>query len=107
MAHMTMIEAIRDAHEVAMEADDRIVVLGQDVGKFGGVFRCTQGLQERFGDHRCFDTPISETGIVGAAVGMAAYGLRPCVEIQFADYMYPGFDQLVSEAARFATPLCG
>ena len=100
MTSMTMIEAIRDAHAVAMERDDRVVVFGEDVGYFGGVFRCTQGLQQRFGPHRCFDTPISEAGIVGAAVGMAAYGLRPCVEIQFADYMYPAYDQIVSEAAR-------
>lgn len=97
---MTMIEAIRDAHHVAMERDDHVVVFGQDVGFFGGVFRCTQGLQERFGIERCFDTPISEDGIVGVAIGMAAYGLRPCVEIQFADYMYPAYDQIVSEAAR-------
>jgi 2-oxoisovalerate dehydrogenase E1 component beta subunit len=75
-------------------------VFGEDVGYFGGVFRCTQGLQQKFGSSRCFDTPISELGIVGAAVGMAAYGLRPCVEIQFADYMYPAYDQIVSEAAR-------
>lgn len=100
MPTMTMIEAIRDAHAVAMERDERVVVFGEDVGHFGGVFRCTQGLQQRFGTHRCFDTPISEQGIVGVAVGMAAYGLRPCVEIQFADYMYPAYDQIVSEAAR-------
>ena len=100
MPAMTMIEAIRDAHAVAMERDDRVVVFGEDVGYFGGVFRCTQGLQERFGKDRCFDAPINESGIVGAAVGMAAYGLRPCVEIQFADYMYPAYDQIVSEAAR-------
>ena len=100
MPAMTMIEAIRDAHVVAMERDDRVVVFGEDVGYFGGVFRCAMGLQERFGNHRCFDTPINESGIVGAAIGMAAYGLRPCVEIQFADYMYPAYDQLVSEAAR-------
>ncbi|WP_420452858.1 alpha-ketoacid dehydrogenase subunit beta [Ilumatobacter sp.] len=100
MTAMTMIEAIRDAHVVAMEADERVVVFGEDVGYFGGVFRCTHGLQERFGAHRCFDTPISEAGIVGAAIGMAAYGMRPCVEIQFADYMYPAYDQIVSEAAR-------
>ena len=100
MATMTMVEAIRDAHAVAMERDDRVVVFGEDVGFFGGVFRCTQGLQERFGDHRCFDAPINESAIVGAAIGMAAYGLRPCVEIQFADYMYPAYDQIVSEAAR-------
>ena len=97
---MTMIEAIRDAHMVAMERDDRVVVFGEDVGYFGGVFRCTQGLQQRFGVERCFDTPISEAGIVGAAIGMAAYGLRPCVEIQFVDYVYPAYDQIVSEAAR-------
>ncbi len=97
---MTMIEAIRDAHTVAMERDRRVVVFGQDVGYFGGVFRCTQGLQQRFGEARCFDTPINETGIVGTAIGMAAYGLRPCVEIQFADYVYPAYDQIVSEAAR-------
>lgn len=100
MVSMNMIEAIRDAHIIAMERDSRVVVFGQDVGRFGGVFRCTQGLQEQFGSHRCFDTPISEAGIVGAAIGMAAYGLRPCVEIQFADYMYPAYDQIVSEAAR-------
>lgn len=100
MPTMTMIEAIRDGHAVAMDADDSVVVFGQDIGYFGGVFRCTQGLQKRFGRTRCFDTPINESGIVGAAVGMAANGLRPCVEIQFADYMYPAYDQIVSEAAR-------
>ncbi len=100
MAKMTMVEAIRDAHAVAMERDERVVVFGEDVGYFGGVFRCTKGLQQRFGVSRCFDAPITESGIVGAAVGMAAFGLRPCVEIQFADYMYPAYDQIVSEAAR-------
>ena len=100
MPRQTMITAIRDAMAVMMERDDSVVVFGQDVGYFGGVFRCTQGLQQRFGAERCFDTPISELGIVGAAIGMAAYGLRPCVEVQFADYMYPAYDQIVSEAAR-------
>src|SRR5215213_9701894 len=95
-----MIEAIRDAMDVAMQRDESVVVFGEDVGYFGGVFRCTQGLQQKYGTSRCFDTPISELGIVGVAVGMAAYGLRPCVEIQFADYMYPAYDQIVSEAAR-------
>jgi len=95
-----MIEAIRNAHDLAMARDDRVVVFGEDVGFFGGVFRCTAGLQEKYGRHRCFDTPISESGIVGTAIGMAAYGLRPCIEIQFADYMYPAYDQIVSEAAR-------
>ena len=95
-----MIEAIRDAQDVMMTKDPSVVVFGQDVGYFGGVFRCTKGLQQKHGRHRCFDTPISETGIVGTAVGMASNGLRPCVEIQFADYMYPAYDQIVSEAAR-------
>ena len=97
---MTMIEAIRSAMDVSMERDDKVVVFGEDVGYFGGVFRCTAGLQKKYGKSRCFDTPISELGIVGTAVGMAAYGLRPCIEIQFADYVYPAFDQIVSEAAR-------
>ena len=100
MPRKTMVEAIRDGLSIAMERDDNVVVFGEDVGYFGGVFRCTQGLQQKFGSNRVFDTPISESGIVGAAVGMAAYGLRPCVEIQFADYMYPAYDQIVSEAAR-------
>jgi len=100
MPRMTMIEAIRDALFVTMSRDPDVVVFGEDVGYFGGVFRCTQGLQEKFGRERCFDTPINESGIVGAAIGMAAYGLRPCVEIQFADYVYPAYDQIVSEAAR-------
>jgi 2-oxoisovalerate dehydrogenase E1 component beta subunit len=100
MARRSMIEAIREAMDVMMGRDEAVVVFGEDVGFFGGVFRCTQGLQEKYGRTRCFDAPISELGIIGAAVGMAAYGLRPCVEIQFADYMYPAYDQIVSEAAR-------
>lgn len=113
MTRMTMIEAIRSAMDVTMERDDNVVVFGEDIGYFGGVFRCTAGLQKKYGRQRCFDAPISESGIIGAAVGMAAYGLRPCVEIQFADYIYPGYDQLVSEASRiryrsagdFTTPM--
>ena len=97
---MTMIEAIRDAMDVMMARDERVVVFGEDVGYFGGVFRCTAGLQQKYGKTRCFDAPISEAGIVGTAIGMASYGLRPCIEIQFADYMYPAYDQIVSEAAR-------
>ncbi|MGY2907940.1 alpha-ketoacid dehydrogenase subunit beta [Bradyrhizobium sp. URHC0002] len=100
MPSLTMIEAIRDAMDVMMARDDRVVTFGQDVGRFGGVFRCTDGLQHKYGASRCFDTPISECGIVGVAVGMGAYGLRPVAEIQFADYMYPAYDQIVSEAAR-------
>lgn len=100
MARMNMIEAIRSALDVKLSQDPDVLIFGEDVGYFGGVFRCTAGLQEKHGLHRVFDTPIAEGGIVGAAVGMAAFGLRPCIEIQFADYIYPGFDQIASEAAR-------
>lgn len=99
-ASMTMIQAIRSAMDVMLERDDNVVIFGQDVGYFGGVFRCTEGLQAKYGKTRVFDAPISEGGIVGAAVGMGAYGLRPVVEIQFADYFYPATDQIISEAAR-------
>ena len=97
---MNMIEAINSALDIMLARDPDVVLLGEDVGYFGGVFRATAGLQKKHGKTRVFDTPISECGIIGAAVGMAAYGLRPVPEIQFADYIYPGLDQLVSEAAR-------
>ena len=97
---MSMIQAINNALDVMMERDPTVVVLGEDVGYFGGVFRATAGLQEKHGKTRVFDTPITECGIIGVAVGMGAYGLRPVPEIQFADYIYPALDQLVSEAAR-------
>jgi 2-oxoisovalerate dehydrogenase E1 component subunit beta len=100
MARMTMIQSIRSAMDNAMGQDENVVVFGEDVGYFGGVFRCTEGLQKKYGKHRCFDSPINESGIIGSAIGMAAYGLRPCVEIQFADYVFPGFDQLSQEASR-------
>jgi 2-oxoisovalerate dehydrogenase E1 component beta subunit len=100
MSTMTMVQAIRSAMDVMLGRDDNVVVFGEDVGYFGGVFRCTEGLQAKYGTSRVFDTPISEGGIVGIAIGMGAYGLRPVAEIQFADYFYPGYDQLVSEAAR-------
>src|SRR5829696_2762334 len=100
MPRKTMVEAIRDAMDVCMKRDDNVVVFGEDVGYFGGVFRCTEGLQQKYGTRRVFDTPIAEGGIIGVAVGMGAYGLRPVPEIQFADYIYPGLDQLISEAAR-------
>jgi 2-oxoisovalerate dehydrogenase E1 component beta subunit len=100
MPVMNMVEAINSAHHVLMERDPKVVVFGQDVGYFGGVFNATQNLQKKFGKERCFDAPISESGIVGAAIGMAANDLRPVVEIQFADYIYPAYDQIVSEAAR-------
>ncbi|WP_165787048.1 transketolase C-terminal domain-containing protein [Pseudohalioglobus lutimaris] len=95
-----MIEAIRDALDVMLGADDNVVVFGEDVGYFGGVFRATEGLQKKYGKSRVFDAPISELGIIGAAVGMGAYGLRPVPEIQFADYILPAYDQIASEAAR-------
>ena len=97
---MTMIQALRSAMDVMLERDSNVVIYGEDVGYFGGVFRCTEGLQAKHGKSRVFDAPISEGGIVGVAVGMGAYGLRPVVEIQFADYFYPACDQIISEAAR-------
>ena len=100
MPKMNMIQAINSALDCAMTADPDVVIMGEDVGYFGGVFRATAGLQEKHGKTRCFDTPISECGIIGVAVGMAAYGMRPVPEIQFADYIYPGLDQIISEAAR-------
>src|SRR6476659_742928 len=100
MASMTMIQALRSALDVMLGRDDNVVIYGQAVGYFGGVFRVTDGLQAKYGKTRVFDAPISEGGIVGAAIGMAAYGLRPVVEVQFADYFYPASDQIVSEAAR-------
>ena len=100
MAVMNMIQALNSAHDVMMGRDDNIVVMGEDVGFFGGVFRVTEGLQKKYGKGRVFDTPIAENGIVATAIGMAAYGLRPVAEIQFADYIYPAYDQIVSEAAR-------
>lgn len=100
MPRKNMIEAIRDALDVKMAQDDNVVVFGEDVGYFGGVFRATEGLQKKYGKSRCFDAPISELGIIGAAVGMGAYGLRPVPEIQFADYILPAYDQIASEAAR-------
>jgi 2-oxoisovalerate dehydrogenase E1 component beta subunit len=100
MTVMNMVQAINSAHDVMLERDGNVVALGEDIGYFGGVFRATEGLQKKFGGHRVIDTPIAEGGIMGVAIGMAAYGLRPIAEIQFADYIYPAFDQIVSEAAR-------
>src|SRR5215813_14031821 len=100
MATMTMIQALNSALDVMMTRDPKVLVFGEDVGYFGGVFRVTEGLQQKYGLKRCFDSPINENGIAAAAIGMATYGLRPVAEIQFADYMYPAYDQIVSEAAR-------
>jgi len=98
---MTMVQALNDALRIEMRKDNRVVVLGEDVGKVGGVFRVTAGLQDEFGEERVIDTPLAEGGIIGTAIGMALYGLRPVPEIQFADFIYPAFDQIVSEAAKF------
>ena len=100
MARMNMIQALNSAMDVMLAKNPDVLVFGEDVGYFGGVFRATEGLQKRHGVTRCFDTPIGEGGIVAIAVGMGAFGLRPVVEIQFADYIYPAYDQIVSEAAR-------
>jgi 2-oxoisovalerate dehydrogenase E1 component beta subunit len=100
MPDKTMVQAINDALRLEMRRDERVVVLGEDVGKVGGVFRVTQGLAEEFGDARVVDTPLSEGGIVGTAIGMALYGLLPVAEIQFADFIYPAYDQIVSELAK-------
>jgi len=100
MSVMNMIQALNSAMDVMLARDSNVVIFGEDIGYFGGVFRATEGLQKKYGLNRIFDAPIAEGGIMGAAVGMAAYGLRPVVEIQFADYIYPATDQLVSEAAR-------
>jgi pyruvate dehydrogenase E1 component beta subunit len=96
-----IIQAVNDALRIEMRRDNRVVVLGEDVGKFGGVFRATTGLFDEFGPDRVFDTPLAEAGIIGAAVGMALYGLRPVPEIQFADFIYPAYDQIVNELAKF------
>jgi 2-oxoisovalerate dehydrogenase E1 component beta subunit len=96
-----IIQAVNDALRLEMRRNQRVVVLGEDVGRFGGVFRATSGLQEEFGEARVMDTPLAEAGIVGTAIGMALYGLRPIAEIQFADFIYPAFDQIVNELAKF------
>ena len=101
--NLTLVQAVRDGLRGEMQRDEDVVVLGEDVGQNGGVFRATEGLHEEFGDDRVIDTPLAEAGIVGTAVGMAAYGMRPVPEIQFSGFMYPGFDQIVSHAARFRT----
>jgi pyruvate dehydrogenase E1 component beta subunit len=100
MPEMNLLQAVNDALRVEMRRDSRVVVLGEDVGNFGGVFRATEGLQAEFGPDRCIDTPLAESGIVGAAIGMALYGMRPVPEIQFGDYIYPAFDQIVNELAK-------
>lgn len=101
--NLTLVQAVRDGLRDEMARDDDVIVMGEDVGKNGGVFRATEGLYDEFGDERVIDTPLAESGIVGTAIGMAAYGLRPVPEIQFSGFMYPAFDQIVSHAARIRT----
>ncbi len=100
MPSMNIIQAVNDALFCAMRRDEGVVVLGEDVGKFGGVFRATVGLQEEFGDDRVIDTPLAEAGIIGTAIGMAMYGLKPVAEIQFSDFIFPAYDQIVNELAK-------
>ncbi len=98
---LNLVQAVNDALHVAMTEDDTVVVLGEDIGKFGGVFRATVGLHDTFGPDRVIDTPLNEAGIIGTAVGMGLYGMRPVPEIQFADFIYPGFDHIVNELAKY------
>ncbi len=101
--NLTLVQAVRDGLKSEMERNDDVLVLGEDVGTNGGVFRATEGLLEAFGEDRVIDTPLAESGIVGTAIGMAAYGFRPVPELQFSGFMYPAFDQIVSHAARLRT----
>ncbi|WP_048307250.1 alpha-ketoacid dehydrogenase subunit beta [Halomonas sp. PR-M31] len=101
MPDMNMLKAINNALDTAMAEDDRVICFGEDVGVFGGVFRATSNLQEKYGRARCFNTPLVEQGIIGFANGLAAQGSRPVAEIQFADYIFPAFDQIVNETAKF------
>jgi 2-oxoisovalerate dehydrogenase E1 component beta subunit len=100
MAQLTLVESVRQALLEEMRADPSVIVLGEDVGVHGGVFRATDGLQKTFGEHRVIDTPLAELGIAGVAIGAAMNGLRPVAEIQFADYIHPAYDQIVNEAAK-------
>ncbi len=101
MAELTIIEAVRLALDQEMARDESVVLLGEDIGPDGGVFRATQGLYEKYGSDRVLDTPLNESGIIGFAIGMALYGLRPVAEIQFAEFIWPAMDQILSEAAKF------
>jgi 2-oxoisovalerate dehydrogenase E1 component beta subunit len=101
MTTKNLLQAIHDGLAEEMRSDDSVMVLGEDVGRAGGVFRVTQGLADEFGPMRAMDTPLAESLIVGAAIGLSVNGMRPVAEIQFADFIYPAFDQIVNEAARF------
>lgn len=101
MSELTLVQAVNDALKTKMREDPSVLVLGEDVGPKGGVFLATEGLTAEFGEERCFDTPLSEDGIVGVGIGLALNGMRPVCEIQFQDFIFPAFDQIVSEAAKF------
>ncbi len=101
--NLTLVQAVRDGLYTEMERDEDVIVMGEDVGKNGGVFRATEGLYDEFGEDRVVDTPLAESGIIGTAIGMAAYGMRPVPEIQFLGFIYPALDQIVSHAARLRT----
>ncbi len=113
MATLNLVQAVNHTLREEMKRDDRVILLGEDIGKNGGVFRATEGLYDEFGPERVIDTPLAENGIIGTAIGMALYGLRPIPEIQFQDFIFPGFDQIVSELSKmryrsggqFACPL--
>ena len=100
MPNLTLLQAVNDGLRTALRSDPTVLVFGEDVGPKGGVFLATEGLHKEFGPRRCFDTPLSEDGIVGTAIGMAMNGLKPVAEIQFQDFIFPAFDQIVSEAAK-------
>jgi 2-oxoisovalerate dehydrogenase E1 component beta subunit len=102
MTELSLIEALRAGIDEAMAADERVFVFGEDVGKRGGVFRVTEGLQDKYGPWRVMDSPLAEGVIVGACTGAAMYGMRPIAEIQFADFIWPAMNQIVSETARVA-----
>ena len=101
MSRMNMVEALNNGLHLGMRENENVVLLGEDVGLLGGVFRVSAGLQETFGSDRVLDTPLSETGIIASAIGMALYGLRPIAEIQFADFAFPAFDQIINELAKY------
>ncbi len=98
---MNIIQAVNSALDIALSENEDVVLFGEDIGRFGGVFRATDGLQAKHGEERVFDTPLSEAGIIGTAIGMALYGMTPVPEIQFSDFIYPAFDQIVNELAKF------
>ncbi|MFW9914279.1 MAG: alpha-ketoacid dehydrogenase subunit beta [Candidatus Thorarchaeota archaeon] len=101
MPELTIVQAVNLALDEEMARDDRVILLGEDIGANGGVFRATQGLYEKYGEKRVLDTPLNESGIIGFGIGMALYGLLPVVEVQFADFIWPGMDQVHSEAAKY------